>query len=100
VETFLNRTCPHEVAHLVTFQVFGERGHGPKWKQVMQALNVQDDSRCHSYDTSSVARTYTVRRWHYNCACKTHTVSTTVHNRILRGARYTCKRCGTGIQIG
>jgi SprT protein len=96
VETFLNRTCPHEVAHLVTKAVYpnAKQAHGPEWRRVMQLLGVEDIGRCHSYDTSSVARQYNVKRYNYKCACDTHAMTARVHNRIINGlAKFSCRKC-------
>lgn len=61
--TFLNRTLPHELAHLISVHLYGlqGRGHGHYWKQVMQQLEVKDIGRCHSYDTTN-SRTRTSTR--------------------------------------
>ncbi len=97
VETFLARTCPHEVAHLVTNKLFpfAKQAHGPEWRGVMKALGVQDITRCHSYDTSSTARArYQTRVFNYACACREMKISARRHGRIVRGeANYTCNYC-------
>lgn len=90
---FINRTVPHEVAHMVAFQVFGPgiRPHGDEWKAVM-ALFGADDSRCHNYDLSKV-KTRQYRRFTYQCNCRSHQLTSIRHNRVLSGYRYVCKTC-------
>lgn len=89
-DDFLEDTVPHELAHLLTFAMFGRKAkaHGKEWKSVMRALGVEP-TRCHSLDVSNVGN-----RHSYRCACKSHQLSTQRHNKIRRGASYICKSCG------
>lgn len=86
VQEFLDRTVPHELAHLITFQVYPQsfeskivptrRGlrrtkrdlHGSYWQEVMRTLGIANIKRCHSYDVTAtkVHKTYT--RYEYHCA--------------------------------
>ena len=86
-ESFLEDTVPHEIAHLITDQVYPEahqrgaptitrtgkfrRGkrspHGDEWKSVMRVLGA-DPSRCHSYDVSN-ARVREKVSYDYKCDC-------------------------------
>lgn len=90
---FIDRTVPHEVAHLVAYQVFGLKikPHGREWKQVMGLFNA-DDSRCHSYDVSKL-NTRRYRRFAYECSCRSHQLTSIRHNRVLSGYSYVCKSC-------
>ena len=96
-EQFLRETVPHEVAHVVTWLLHGQRvrPHGPEWRAVMRHLGVHDPQRCHEYEMPSLR---SQRRWPYRCACKTHQLSTTRHRRAQQGTRYQCKACGTTLQ--
>ena len=53
----LEDTVVHEIAHLISWQVYGRegRGHGWMWKSVMNRLGVEP-TRCHDYDTTMVAQ--------------------------------------------
>jgi len=73
-DDFVARTVPHEVAHLIDFEINNKIGqpravtvtrsgrvrrakrslHGESWKRVMRVFGVTDITRCHSYDTSMV----------------------------------------------
>ena len=90
---FLKRTVPHEVAHMVAYQVFGTaiRPHGKEWKSVMAVFGA-DDARCHDYDLSNI-RTRQYRRFSYQCNCRSHQLTSIRHNRVLSGYRYVCKSC-------
>lgn len=82
IETFIARTVPHELAHLITDKVHpsahrrgwtGKRSvHGPEWQSVMRALGVEDISRCHQYDvTDAKVRTSAKPSFKYLCTgCK------------------------------
>lgn len=94
-EEFFKRTLSHEVAHIVAEKVFGgigkKVGHGHQWRRVMEDFGVQDVSRCHSYDVSSVK--IDKRIYQYVCGCKTHKVGGKINNKIKAGATYTCRSC-------
>lgn len=91
----LRATVPHEVAHYVVHQLYGRRRvkpHGSEWRAVM-ALFGADDEVTFKLDLSGIPRRR--QRTHpYRCACREHEVSTTRHNRIMRGSgRYLCRYC-------
>jgi len=96
IETFLNRTVPHEVAHLVCFQVypFAKQGHGPEWRSVMRNLEVADIGRCHSYDTTSVKKRI-FKKFALDCRCGVGHIKVTakIKNKIEKGVIYTCRTC-------
>jgi SprT protein len=91
---FLTRTVPHEVAHVIAHHRYGSsiQPHGPEWRAIMHDLGA-DASRCHNYDVSGL----TQRRlsyFDYQCGCMSHRLSSIRHNRIAKGQRYLCRRCG------
>jgi SprT protein len=85
VDSFIARTVPHELAHLITDKVYPEahsteivrthRGlrrtkrdvHGQYWQSVMRALGA-DPSRCHSYDTTNSKIHKTTTKHEYRCS--------------------------------
>jgi SprT protein len=97
-ERFLSETVTHEVAHLLTWLLHGRnaRPHGPEWQSMMRFLGIESPRRCHDFRGGEPARRQ--RRWSYRCACRTHHLSTTRHNRIQKGARYQCAACGGALQ--
>lgn len=104
-EDFLINTVPHEVAHYVDDEVYGNKyvngrrqSHGPRWKYIMRMVYGLNPDRCHSYDTS-VTLTKKQSRHEYTCGCRTHMVSTTIHNKILRGQRRICLTCREAIVL-
>lgn len=84
-EDFIQRTVAHEMAHLITCQVYPEtlepklkcyrlgrpiykrEAHGPRWKSVMVMLGCDPD-RCHTYDVEGIAR----RRERFTWICSVH----------------------------
>lgn len=52
----IDDTVPHEIAHLITRQVFGKnvKSHGKEWRTVMMAVFGIEAKRCHSYKTRNV----------------------------------------------
>ncbi|MEO5341930.1 MAG: SprT-like domain-containing protein [Gammaproteobacteria bacterium SHHR-1] len=97
-EAFIQQTVPHEVAHVVTRLLHPRaRPHGPEWRAVMAHLGIADAQRCHSFAVTPPG--HSQRRWPYRCPCREHQLSTTRHNRILRGERnYLCRYCGSLLQ--
>ncbi|MCW8944600.1 MAG: hypothetical protein OQL27_07480, partial [Sedimenticola sp.] len=49
-------------------------------------------SRCHSYDVSRSSRR-SLKRFSYQCECRTHELTSIRHNRVLKGLRYHCVNC-------
>lgn len=94
-ETFLNRTVPHEVAHLVARSLYGMiKSHGREWKMVMRDLGVTDVARCHSYDISVVKHKRKVARpYTYECRCKQWHLTLLIHRKICMGQTRSCPVC-------
>lgn len=89
---FINQTVPHEVAHLIAHQVYGNRirPHGREWASIMSLFG-RPANRCHSYE---VTRSRTVKMHEVKCGCKTKMISSIRYNRMVKGlATYKCKRC-------
>lgn len=93
-EDFLNRTIGHEIAHLLTYLVFGTsiKPHGLEWRKMDRFLG-GDGSRCHSYDTSQVSTVQNRRTFEYKCQCRRHDIKLNKHRKMQNGAKYVCVRC-------
>jgi SprT protein len=100
-EAFVERTVPHEVAHIVVHHVYpNASAHGREWKGVMRTLGVRDITRCHSYDLQNVPvrRQLRFSAW---CGCENpHKITTTLRNKMMRGHRYSCRTCGQSLKLG
>ncbi|EOG1042950.1 SprT-like domain-containing protein [Pseudomonas aeruginosa] len=89
----INQTIPHELAHLVAFQVYGAKiaPHGREWQSVMRDVFGLRPDRCHSIDTSSVSP----KPFVYTCTCpKLFRLSKRMHTKLATKRRtYKCKHC-------
>lgn len=83
-------TVIHEVCHLVAWHLYQARGHGPRWQHCMVAAGLAPETR-HTVDTTGLGQ----RRHQAWCGClEPKSISTTRVNRMQRGWKYTCRRCG------
>lgn len=98
-EENLGETVPHEVAHYIVHEVWGRgsrrrgvRPHGEEWRAVMAAFGVQGEVTF-NLDLEGIPQRR--QKTHpYRCDCRIHQVSTTRHNRVMKGlARYHCRSC-------
>ncbi len=92
-------TVPHEVAHFVVHELYGSRGikpHGRQWRGVMEHFGA-DQGVTFNIDLEGFPQRQ--QRTHpYRCGCRVHDVSSTRHNRVLRGqGSYYCRLCGGGL---
>ncbi|ABM23635.1 MULTISPECIES: SprT family zinc-dependent metalloprotease [Shewanella] len=92
-EAFLTEVVPHEICHLLCFQLFGKtKPHGKEWQSLMLTVFKVNPKTTHNFNTTSVAS----KEVEYRCACGPIRLSIRRHNKVLRGeSRYICKRCKT-----
>ena len=93
----LENTVPHEVAHYIAYEVYGQRRirpHGPEWNALMQAFHANPSRTC-NYDLNGIPQRKQ-RRYLYLCQCTDmHQLSNRRHQRAITGqASYMCRRCG------
>ena len=90
----LTSTVPHEVAHYIVDVVYGmknTRPHGKEWKSIMALLNADASVTC-NFDLNGLPTKH-YQRFEYLCSCRTHELTRIRHNRVLKGARYLCRKC-------
>ena len=92
-EEFLYQVVPHELAHLLVYQLFGRvKPHGREWQGMMQGVFGLPAETCHRFDVASVQGD----TFGYRCACQQHLLSKRRHLRILREKTdYICRKCRT-----
>ena len=87
-------TVPHEVAHYLCDVLYGHRNirpHGEQWRSMMKLFEA-DDSVTGVIDLEGVPQRR-MRRFPYRCACKEFEITAVRHNKIKRGAKYSCRKC-------
>lgn len=97
-QIFFEQVIPHEVAHLITFQLFGRQAkpHGREWKSIMMTVFNLMPTVTHRLELTSVQG----KMFDYHCACQSHTLTIRRHNKIVRQqARYYCQRCNTPLMF-
>lgn len=116
VDEFIQRTVLHELAHLITFQVYPETWqeaqgkltftsngrmrrekreiHGPRWQEVCLVIGMTDISRTHRYDVTEVKKNIDQSRFLYRCPNgHEHQISARKHAKAQRGVQYVCLQC-------
>lgn len=90
-QAFVQQVVPHELAHLLVYQQFGQvRSHGKEWKMMMEQVLGVPAEIYHRFDTSKVQG----QQFRYACECQTHLLSVRRHNAIVRQNRqYLCRKC-------
>ena len=90
-DEFIRQVVPHELAHLIVYQMFGRvKPHGREWQIVMNEIFNLPADTCHQFDIKNVQG----KNFEYRCACQTHFLSTRRHNRIVREKiEYLCRKC-------
>ncbi len=93
---FLSQVVPHEVAHIVVYQIYGNsvKPHGKEWQAVMFKVYGIRPSRTHTFDVPPQKNSY-----EYRCACQKHDFSKQRHTRAQRGTEYICKKCRSSLQF-
>ncbi|QIW16700.1 SprT family protein [Pasteurellaceae bacterium RH1A] len=93
---FIQQTVPHELAHLLVYQLFGRvQPHGKEWKMMMEEVLGVPAEVYHCYDLAKVRQTFA-----YQCACQTHQLTIRRHKAIVEGkAIYHCRKCKQVLEV-
>lgn len=93
---FLSDVIPHEVCHLLVFQIFGRvKPHGKEWQTMMVDLFGLVPNVHHKLDVSKVKG----KEFEYFCECGPIKLSIRRHNKIVRNQQqYICRRCGSNLK--
>lgn len=90
-DEFIRQVVPHELAHLIVYQMFGRvKPHGKEWQLVMNEIFKLPADTCHQFDIKNVQG----KTFEYRCACQTHFLTIRRHNKIMKeNIEYLCKKC-------
>ncbi len=98
-EAFLDQVIPHEVAHLITWQICGRRvrPHGREWQQVMTQVFALEAKRTHAFDVQRAAK----ENYLYQCGCpdRIHRLTIRRHRRVEKGQGYLCLACQSPLRF-
>jgi len=89
-EHFLEHVVPHEIAHLIVWQLHGRTApHGKEWQQLMTQVFELPPLRTHQYAVDNLG----IKTVEYTCGCGDITLTIRRHNKVLKGAQYYCRAC-------
>lgn len=95
-QAFLQQVIPHELAHLLVWQHFGNAApHGKEWRWMMEHILRVPALRTHDFVLDSLLRPL----FHYRCVCRDHQLTLRRHNKVLRNREYRCIHCGIILQF-
>lgn len=94
-DVFIEHVVAHEVAHLITYQLFGRvRPHGKEWQQIMTQVFNLPANATHQLDISDVQG----KLFPYRCLCNKHQLTIRRHNKVKKGSVYLCKQCRSALE--
>lgn len=76
----LNETIPHEVAHMVEFELYNKLSHSLRWERICKSLG-GNPKRCHQLKTAT-------KKYVYNVNGSIIELSIRYHNKIQKGIVY------------
>lgn len=114
MERVINQTVPHEVAHVIVYEVWNPqvvvnryihrrqrtiKPHGKEWGYVMRLFGIEPD-RCHCMDTTTIDVIKGRVKYPYKCTCcgKEFQLSSIKHKRAMSfgtSTYYCCNMCKT-----
>ncbi|MEG3768093.1 SprT family zinc-dependent metalloprotease [Alteromonas sp. 14N.309.X.WAT.G.H12] len=95
-QAFFDDVIPHEVSHLLAYQLFGRvKPHGPQWQHIMVDVFHVPAKTTHNFDLTNVQ----VNTVMYQCGCGDVPLTLRRHNKVIKGTEYLCRRCNNTLVI-
>ena len=93
-ENFIEEVVPHELAHLITFQIYGKvKPHGKEWQYIMSEIMKLPPKVTHNFN-------FKRKEYVYICNCQEHYLSSIRHNKIEKNKiSYQCRKCGSILKL-
>ncbi|PXY98561.1 SprT family zinc-dependent metalloprotease [Gilliamella apicola] len=93
-EKFIEEVVPHELAHLITFQIYGKvKPHGKEWQYIMSEIMKLHPKVTHNFN-------FKRKEYVYICDCQEHYLSSIRHNKIEKNKiSYQCLKCGSILKL-
>lgn len=90
-------TIAHEIAHIIAAYLFGEFGHGARWRLVMEKFGYPPNPY-HRYPVQGCSR---MKYYQYTCDCnKVFELSAIMHNRMQSNkTTYICQVCQADLRL-
>ncbi|GAC14574.1 SprT family zinc-dependent metalloprotease [Aliiglaciecola lipolytica] len=90
-DEFLLTVIPHEVAHIVAYQIYDRvKPHGLEWQAIMQNIFKLPATVRHKMDTTKTQG----KMFNYKCHCSQVKLTLRRHNKVVRKEqRYSCRKC-------
>lgn len=88
----LEKTIPHEVAHLIAYHIYNCKDHSYDWKKVMVKMGLSP-KRCHDYNLPYAKGG---QRYLATCNCSEHYITKGMAEKI---GKYKCKDCGSRLKL-
>ena len=83
-------TFVHELAHILTYDVYRLTDHGIEWQSMMQRCGYSPE-QYHEMETSQLKAKR--RKWKADCECQVHEIGAKKRKNILSGWVYRCITC-------
>ena len=105
---YIKEIVQHEFAHAVIINLFPRgmnghkkvRTHGKEFKAVCSHFGIDGKATNDKFnDSTTLKKSHKQKRYTYYCQCGECELSTTRHNRIVKGtAKYRCHNCHTELK--